>query len=58
MTQTVESERTQEHTRPEQEGRASASEHGHSGEGSASALAYLISQGETRKQGSESPEAR
>jgi hypothetical protein len=58
MTQTVENERTREPQRREPEGRPFASEHGHTGEGAASVLEYLISQGDKRKQGGESPEAR
>ena len=58
MTHTVQSERNQERTRQEPQARPSASEHGHTGEGAASALAYLISQGEKRKQDDAAPEAR
>jgi len=58
MTQTVESERMQDHRRDEPESRPDTSEPGHTGEGAASAMAQLIRQREKRRrQGSESPDA-
>jgi hypothetical protein len=58
MTQTVDHERKQEHTREEPSGRPEASQHGRTGEGAASAMAHLISQDERdREENRESPDA-
>jgi hypothetical protein len=60
MKQTVDKDRNQEHTREEPSARPEASEHGHTGEGAASAMAHLISQQSDKHHGpaAESGDAR
>ena len=49
MTQWIGNDARHDEAQQEQRGREDAAEHGHTGEGAASALAHLHSQGERRR---------
>jgi len=56
MTNSTSSDNQQEHGGQEQSAHGEASEHGHTGEGSASALAHMLSQDQKHRKQNAEPE--